>query len=181
MRFIAVAGVIAVVFASANLPLASAHAAVDQTTDQCFTTPGGAVDITYAGPVGQSFRPTRARLTGVDIALQDFDVDSVNPTVRIQIREGTISGLVVGQTTSVVPDGINQEWWHIDFPTDVLVTPGNTYVIHVSLVGVGQNLVIFHTGPPDPYVDGSWIFQGSESPHVDLCFATYGKGKPHRR
>jgi len=142
MRFIAVAGVIAVVFASANLPLASAHAAVDQTTDQCFTTPGGAVDITYAGPVGQSFRPTRARLTGVDIALQDFDVDSVNPTVRIQIREGTISGLVVGQTTSVVPDGINQEWWHIDFPTDVLVTPGNTYVIHVSLVGVGQNLVI---------------------------------------
>src|SRR3990170_1808905 len=183
MRFWGIVGLVAVLFALTGFSPAGAHGNVDQMNDGCSASPTSAGNIEVFAPMGQSFKATVSKLFGVDLYLEDGSADGEGTTIRVTIREGTIDGSVVGETTSVVRGGTT-DWWHFDFHKKPKLTPGATYVIQLSVDTnppnpVSHQFLAAMTGSflnPDPYLDGTRIEKGVPV-SGDLCFRTYTNGK----
>ena len=146
-----------------SFPMASsATLIIDQHNDalppfQGFTTPQN---------IGQSFVPSVANLAAVEIQVNDQNLGDGNGYgVFANIRLGTIAGAILG-TTQVVnfPDTPSMPFSPIfsallELTTDVLLTPGLTYVIdvHPAASNLGS-IGVFVTGfNNDGYANGTAI------------------------
>ena len=151
------------------------EAILDQSFAPDFLAPGvGWVYVQSHQPIGQSFTPTYPQLSRVDLGLENPTSDSASLTLNV--REGSISGSIVGtQTFSVPPEG--PSWVSVNFTNypGVALTPGSQYVL--DLVGSGASTVRWYIQTPGAsYAGGSAITDGNVDPNGDYLFKTYGFG-----
>jgi len=96
-------------------------------------------NIEYLGPTGQEFTPTLTSLDFVDLRLQDFyGYGYRTGTLAVIIRKGTINGAVLGtsQPVSLYPtfEGVV----NFSFTNPVPLIPGDTYVLQVHVLTLGD-------------------------------------------
>jgi hypothetical protein len=117
----------AVYFTAAGL--AFGHGTPDQVNDP--STSSGV--YCSSGSMFQSFTPSRRLLTAVDLRLgigPEFPADGV--TSRVQVRQDSINGAVLGGSTYVVTgprEPFSQVLAHFDFGTAVALDPAGEYFI----------------------------------------------------
>ncbi|HET9476398.1 MAG TPA: hypothetical protein VFP63_02795 [Dehalococcoidia bacterium] len=146
---------------------ALAHGYVDQAND---LTNGGAAQVQFAEPVGQEFTPSKSVLVGVDVRLVDFN-NTGNATMTARVRSGTIGGPVVAEATRILPQNLlgAAEWVRFDFPSPVIVTPGNLYVLELDSNNASHG---WSRSATNAYPGGASIFQGVAG-SIDWSFHTY--------
>jgi len=139
----------------------------------------GAYNIDSMAPIGQEFRPNLSGLNVVELLLVDFDQsDGLGAIVRVNIREDTIYGSIVGTSASVsvpnLPYPPSEKVVHFDFDDTVPMVPGNRYVIEIEQLGGGNFGVKDFGGQSNPYPYGRRIALGTPSPdgyyYYDLWF-----------
>ena len=139
---------------------------VDQSNDQ---TPWWSLtpwNLKVGEPVGQEFVPALSGLDFVDARFSEREGSASSLTIQVLIREGSITGPVVGSSSQVTFFGnVIQRF---DFPSTVPLTPGQTYVMH-----------FFHETPTDysiaadptmSYFSGQAIRSGTPLDGYDLWF-----------
>jgi hypothetical protein len=125
--------------------------------------------------LAQSFTPQQSGLIAVDVFLgRDGEPLAVPATLTVSVREASLTGLVVGSATAVVPAGTVGSWaapyvLHFDFSTVSTLIPGTRYFLQIqpdSSYGWVAN-----SGSPYP---GGNAFVGASSLDVyDFGFRTY--------
>jgi len=126
-----------------------------------------------AGHVYQSFVPTRAQLTAVELRLRT-GVDYPNGGVTsINIRRFTPTGDIVGSSTASVPlTAGNGTIVRFDFVTPLRLTPDNWYVI--EWLSPGGNCLQWAVSVNNPYRRGTYFGpSGVPLPIWDAVFVTY--------
>lgn len=148
----------------------------DFVLDQSFD-PGFGVSWNYVQahqPIGQSFTPVYPQLWRVDLGLENPSAAPVSLTLNI--RQGTISGSIVGTQTFNVPV-TGPSWRTVYFAPypGVPLIPGDPYVL--DLVGAGADTVRWYIQTSGgSYSGGNAITDGSPAPGGDYLFKTYGFG-----
>jgi hypothetical protein len=125
-------------------------------------------------PIGQSFTPTYPQLWRVDLGLENPFGSPV--TLTINIRQGTITGSIIGAQNFTVPVG-GPSWISVYFSPHPGLTliPGNMYVI--DLVGHGVSNVRWYAQESGAaYTGGTAITDGVPQLGADYLFTTYGFG-----
>jgi len=144
--------------------------------DQSFTGPGTDLQqIVSHQPLGQEFTPTVDNLIAVDLFI---DLHGAAADITVTIREGSISGTILGSTTQTVSTpGLLK---HFDFPTSVPLTPGSIHVIQVQVEATSFDILLpnIQFSIANPYAGGQAIFFGGPVPAFDFLFTTYFKEKP---
>jgi hypothetical protein len=79
---------------------------------------------------GQEFTPTAPVLTGVDVHLATVTRGG-DDTITVNIRKGNIENPVLATASQSVPEGFDG-LKHFDFPSPLIVTPGDTYILQVQ-------------------------------------------------
>ncbi len=131
---------------------------------------GGTRWVAMSWTQSQTFQPDMPILTGVDI-----DILSANPflgdnVITVEILDSdvvlaTSSQLVFADYTGLL---------HFDFPTEVEVNVGETYVLNVP--GTKDTFGWMFGG--DTYLDGIRLLGGDPRPSTDHSFQTYGIPEP---
>src|SRR6266487_2086320 len=108
-----------------------AHGDVDQSN----TVSGGGTQVLAHMPIGQEFTPSQPILVAVDVAFRGSDSGGFD-TITVNIRKGTITSPILATTSQVVP-GCSLTppancLVHFDFPTPLLVNPGDKYVLELQ-------------------------------------------------
>lgn len=144
--------------------------------DQSFD-PGGGPNVgwnwvQYHQPIGQSFTPTNPQLRRVDLGLENPSTASVSATLNV--RQGTISGSMVGtQVFSVPVQGLAWVSVYFDPSPGVAVVPGMPYVL--ELVAAGPAALRWYIMTPGGYyAGGTAITDGVPDPNGDYFFKTFG-------
>lgn len=166
----------------AGLSTARAHGTIDQSY-----LIGTAVTCTLPScVVGQEFTPTVSSLTAVDLFLVSFlpTTPGSPVSVTVNIRSGTIAGLILGSKTQIINAPAVMSQVHFDFDSPVTLTPGAIHVIQVqstSNLGWGADFCGAYPGGvgiqvfPDPCRDFRFVTYFSSitsfasfSPKVEL-------------
>ena len=145
---------------------------LDQSFDPGFAVGWNWVQAHQA--IGQSFTPIYPQLWRVDLGLENPSAGPVSLTLNI--REGTITGTILGSQTFSVPVS-GPSWVSVYFTPypGVTLTPGSTYVL--DLVGGGAYTVRWYNQPSGAsYSGGSAITDGNPEPGGAYLFKTYGFG-----
>ena len=161
--------------------IASAHGALDQLFDA--TDLNGGVAAGIVTPVGQEFTPTSSTVTSVDMYLGGVN-QHMGPgqDVVINLRENTIDGAILGSSAPVfVSSPATSSFVPFAFASDVPVTPGNTYVLEVSLPELWVTSMQSAYGAKATYTGGSAVISGTVDPNLDFPFRTYGSGPNAKR
>ena len=120
--------------------------------------------------IGQEFVPNLASLTGVDLAISA----STPGDVTVEIRDGAFDGTIIGTVTQKVFSTASvPPFTHFPFPQPLSLVPGQTYVIRVSDVSMGNPGALGISG--NPYILGRMLrnFAGNPDADDDLMFRTY--------
>ena len=129
---------------------------------------------TVTAMTGQEFTPTLSSLNLVRLRFGDLHPgNGVGPTLFVNIREGSISGPIIGTSNGFTfSDNFNLNLdagiiVEFPFPTAVALAPGNLYVIEF----VVTDEEVFATGMLlDRYPAGRAIMGGVPSPGADFIF-----------
>ncbi len=133
--------------------------------------------IQYFSPIGQSFIPALPGLDTVELWTEDLTWNNGHGVdLYVNIREGSISGPILGTShTLSLPDNFHGVT-HFSFPSLVSLRPGKVHVMEVVVVD-GDRWVLLSNwsvgsqgGPSDTYPRGNWILNGQELPGNDLWF-----------
>ncbi len=145
---------------------------LDQSFDPGFGVGWNWVQVHQA--IGQSSTPTYPQLWRVDLGLENPSAGPVSLTLNI--RQGTITGTVVGtQTFSVPVAGPSFVSVYFTPYPGVTLTPGMPYVL--DLVGGGPATIRWYIQTPGgSYPGGTAITDGSADAAGDYLFKTYGFG-----
>jgi hypothetical protein len=138
-------------------------------SDASETAYSGGNAIDFHSPIGQSFNPTYALFTGFEVYLKNNAGDS--RTVTMNLRSGTIGGPIIGSKSFFVAGSSGWDWYHIDMPSPISVTPGSPYVIEL-VEPVGGVTWGAHT--PGAYAAGNAIYNAANNFDFDNLFKTYG-------
>jgi hypothetical protein len=87
-----------------------------------------------ATPFGQSFTPTLDSLGFVDLQLSS----GVSTTIDVNIRSGSITGLLLGTSMPVTLQGSSSGVFDFLFSNPVTLTPGTQYFFEPVVVGPGD-------------------------------------------
>ncbi len=129
--------------------------------DQWFT-PVGNTSIWISPPkttqrVGQQFTPTANTLGAVDLALLNSDGNGGLVTVRVQIRDGSLNGAILGELTEDISvAGTSQQEhkiFNLQFSTPVALTPGAVHVLEVEGIAGDVAWMKRHLGDPPGTVE----------------------------
>jgi hypothetical protein len=122
-------------------------------------------------PIGQEFIPTFAALDAVELRTVDFaGAVGGTATLRVNIREGTITGRIVGTSaTLTLPPGFSGIT-EFGFPTLVPLSPGRRYVLEMVAVSGANWGVASSGGPNSTYPSGNQILHGHPQSDNDLWF-----------
>jgi hypothetical protein len=117
-------------------------------------------------PLGQSFTPTLDSIGFVDLQLL---TGSFSSTVAVNLRGGSITGTILGTSTSVtVPSGsTGNATYEFLFSSPVSLTPGTQYYLEPVVVSGGNsraNITFFQ------YPGGDAIFDGVTHTDRDFWF-----------
>jgi len=161
-----------VIISSVSVSPSFGHGPVDQS--QTFSDDNRSPVVDWS----QSFIPNKDNLIGVDLFFEVpssfFVVCPCSESYKLEIREGTLGGTVVGTSgTEQIDFAGNSESKevHFHFPVTVPLTLGTTYFIKIILTdGPGNYRIVVSDG--DEYDDGAAHEQGVES-FEDLSFRTY--------
>ena len=114
---------------------------------------GGRVPVSPGTGTGQSFTPSLSSVGFIRLMLDDGDVvNSGGATVLVNLRSGSITGLVIGTSASVhMFNGFSGPATFL-FPSPISVAPGTTYFIEaVQQIGTSWDMY----GIGDTYPGGS--------------------------
>lgn len=160
---------------------------IDQSNDETNgfgTVPNTIHSLLFYSPEGQSFTPTTNSLSVVELRTKDFAAnDSLGATLKVNIRQGTMSGPIIGTSLTVtLPDsfGITDllgSITHFDFSTPVPLVPGNVYVLEVVFLST-DNWGLLSNGNAPPFYGGVTAYAGGQgfiqgvnpAPEFDLYF-----------
>ncbi len=158
-----------VIISSVSVSPSFGHGSVDQS--QTFSDDNRSPVVDWS----QSFIPSKDNLIGVDLFFDGpSDGCPCSESYKLEIREGTLGGRVVGTSGTEQIDfagnsGSNEVHFH--FPVTVPLTLDTTYFIKIILTdGPGDYKIVVSDG--DVYDDGAAHEQGVES-FEDLFFRTY--------
>jgi len=143
----------------------------------------GIFPIQTNAPLGQTFVPNLAQVGFVELYLSTWrgqfpDLHVETQRVSVALREGSISGTILGESDTVTIN-YNPPWSafveRFGFPQPVTVTPGQTYVFEVCHEGgddlIGLAFVCPHLVGQDYYPRGTYIQQGQLWPSgLDIWF-----------
>ena len=130
----------------------------------------------FDSPFGQNIVIFQPPLAGIDLFVHsNSDTIPFTDTVTVTIREGSITGNILGSKTQSVTatsgDPSFRDEIHFDFIPPLNLVPGN-YVFQIETVE-GQNKMQFAVNPNDSYPIGDSIIRGSPNSGHDLNFRTY--------
>ncbi len=114
----------------------------------------------------QTFQPGLPILTGIDIAIITANPGFGDDIITVEILK---SGVVLATASQSVSDGFTG-LLHFDFPTEVAMNVGETYVL--SVPGTKDTFGWKYGG--DTYSNGIRFLGGLEKPGTDWFFQTYG-------
>lgn len=164
-----VAAVLALVLWSTNssdVTPVEAHGTIDQSQTQ-----GSTEEFNGTQPMQQSFKPAVSSIVGVDIKASSAFSDDPSLYFTIQIRKSFRFGPIIG-IASHVGLTYNPAVVHVDFPSPIPVTPGDTYWLEVSGDGNHLQWVTQLTG--NPYANGAADSEVTAVyPDADRYFVTY--------
>ncbi len=151
-----------------------AHGNVDQSNP----VGAGGSQILANGPVAQEFTPSQPILVAVDVNLS-LAIDEGSDTLTVNIREGSLASPVLATTSQLVAPCPNIPPFacgltHFDFPSPLMVTPGNTYILELQATKTTHAWVRADGG----YSRGAAIIQGIVEPAFDFSFQTYSQPTP---
>ena len=141
---------------------ANANIQIDQSNLP--TWDGGWTDMSR--DQSQTFQPGLPILTGIDIAILTVNPHLVDDIITVKILK---SDVVLATASQLVTAGFS-ELLHFDFPTEVVVNVGETYVL--SVTGTKDTFGWKFGG--DTYSNGISFLGEEEKPHTDWLFQTYG-------
>lgn len=118
----------------------------------------------------QTFQPAMPTLTGVDIAILTANPHIGDVFVTVEILESDVVMASSSQLVSVGFEGL----LHFDFPTEVPVNIGETYML--SVPGTKDTFGWKFGG--DTYPNGIRFLGVEEKPNTDWFFQTYGTPEP---
>jgi hypothetical protein len=129
------------------------------------------IDVQTGDTIGQEFTPTASALDVVEIGLGPHTPGSVG--VRVNIRQGSLSGAIVGTsllaTIPTTPQPAPK--YHFDFASPVPLVPGKVYVIQPVLAPPNVQLAFAYLDSP-LYAGGRAIVHGAIRDDVDMVFRT---------
>jgi hypothetical protein len=125
------------------------------------------------GPLGQEFTPALYALDAVELQVEDASCSQTGNAggmVKVQIREGSITGRILGISTTMEFVNCFSGIMKFDFPSFIPLVPGEKYVIEP--VHVSGNTAVFYMddGPSSQYPGGRYILYGTVQPGKDLWF-----------
>ncbi len=138
--------------------------------DNAAFTPSGFQSIQALSPIGQEFTPTLSSLDFVELFTEDFGDahNGVGGELVVNIRHGTITDSIIATSLPVtLPDSFSGIT-HFNFPSSVSLTPGEIYIIEIT-VASGDNWGVGMSGVPT-YAGGGPILQGVSQTGYDLWF-----------
>jgi hypothetical protein len=140
---------------------------VDQQTGQSLA--GVGVVIQTNTPVGQSFTPSLSSVGYVALMLADNTPDTGSATVYVNVRSGSITGTVLGTTTSVSLPAAAGGYQMVDFyfPITISLSPGTTYYFDVNQSSGTPWLVNIYGYE---YAGGTAFLKGAALTQDDLWF-----------
>ena len=146
---------------------------IDQQVTGQFSFGAGFGGLVGGSPraIGQEFVPSLSRLAAVDLAISG----GAPGDVKVEIRDGTFDGNIVGSVTQRVVYTVGDPpFTHFHFPQPLSLVPGQTYVIRVSDVSMGNPGALGISG--NPYPQGRMLRNFAGNPPIgwDLMFRTYG-------
>ena len=142
--------------------LAEAHGVVDQSQTQ-----GSSEEFNGQKPMQQSFQPAANTIVGVDVKGVAPFGDEPNMLWTVQIRRSFQFGPIIAMQSHVGLSG-TETVYHIDFPSPVTVTPGQTYWLEVS--GEGNHFLWVTQFTGNPYPNGA--------ADNEFCFFAYPDADP---
>ena len=150
-----------------ELTPAEAHGVADQSQTQSNQT-----GFNSNVPQQQSFKPTAGSLLAVDVKLSSAFSDYPDLVWTVAIRSSFRFGPIIGLQTM---KGLtyNDAIYHVDFPSPIAVTPGDTYWLEVS--GEFNYLQWSFQSTGNPYANGSPDSDLTTAyANADRYFVTYG-------
>jgi len=151
---------------------------IDQSNDGFIPGDFGTawIAIQNNGPLGQTFTPTLSYLDYVELYTKDtkssIDPGTVGAELFVNIRKNSITGSIIGTSSTITLANDFGGITHFDFHTPLSLIPGDNYVIEVNASGdlwtVGDIGSLF----TDSYPDGQAIVKGQFSSlgYSDLWF-----------
>lgn len=131
--------------------------------------------------IGQEFTASGSRIDYLQLLLADQGLPSsaAGTNVTVRVRDGSLTGAVLGTATAFLPRGYGQggaqpgnqaEW---TFPGGVALTPGQKYVLEIDTGGTPWGA----TGTlNDVYSGGRLLVDNGTTVAGDLWFRTYDLG-----
>lgn len=170
----------ACVLALLLVPVAAAAADPDYTVDQSHVPDElwSWWSIRSLGPTGQEFVPQHAALDVVELWIS-HGMAGVEPPADVfaRIREGSITGPILGTSGAVTVLDDHEAPVRFDFEAPVALVPGNTYVVEAAVVdlpGAGNPLIA--AAPAPGYAPGACIVNGAPVAGSDMWFRTGSSG-----
>ena len=118
----------------------------------------------------QTFQPGLPILTGVDIDIYNANQHLGDDTITVEILKFDVVLATASQLVTAGFDGL----LHFDFPTEVYVNIGETYLL--SVPGTKDTFGWKYAG--DTYPNGIMFLGGVSKPDQDWLFQTYGIPEP---
>jgi hypothetical protein len=99
------------------------------------STGGGIASVIQANqPLGQSFTPTLMSVDFIRLSLSDASFNSVGATLLVYLREGSITGNILGTSDPMTMPDRFSGYVNFFFSTPVSVNPGTQYYFQPWLV-----------------------------------------------
>lgn len=119
-------------------------------------------------PWGQEFNPTLPFLRYADLFV---DPGGGTITFLVNIRRATVDGQIVGTSSAVSVTGSSTAVAHAEFPVDVVLIPGQSYVLEpVPLAGTVLTIGFFDASGPTNCASGRFILSGTPMNGLELWF-----------
>ena len=133
----------------------------------------------YLGPIGQEFVPGNQTLNMVELFVANMDLSSPFASdIEVNIRQGSMTGMVLGTSLQVNVLFEYSGIAHFDFPATVNLVPGNMNVIELVVPPGGGN-VAAGGGWTTSYLPGRLILAGRPIPQTDNSDLWFREGTDH--
>ena len=129
------------------------------------------------GGLVQSFTPTTSSLDFVDVLAADLNtLDGLGTTLRADIREGSINGTSLANTSVALGsgggnDGHGARQIRFDFGVSLALTPGQEYFLQIQNL-TGNNWGLMHGQNSSFYEGGALTLTNGREVDGDLYFRT---------
>lgn len=145
--------------------VAGAVEVLDQVNEPAWS---GAWTNMFPGNSGQSFTPTLAQLTAIEISILTGNAGRGGDQITLSLWDGS---LMLSEETVDVQEGFDG-WLRFEFPTPVEVQPGTQYVFRVEDTG---QVVFGWRYAGNTYAQGDRLFLSDPDPSSDFFFRTYAE------